>query len=76
MTTSQLLKWAGSKRAEGWLGRRATQADFRYMSEMCQDIAKALDSHRDIDANAIMARLEEKMMVARKAAVFGGKGRK
>lgn len=73
MTLIQALRWTGSKRAEGWLGRRTTSADFAHLAEMCTDIARALATHRDVDANALLARLETKLGAAKKTPVFGGR---
>lgn len=73
MTISQMLKWQGSKRAEGWLGRRAARLDFAHMSELCTDIARALEAHRDIDANELLSRLQTKIDTSRKLPVFGGR---
>jgi len=76
MTMLQAIKWAGSKRAEGWLGRRSAVSDFQHMAGLCKDIAQALDTHRDVDANEMMARLQAKMDLAKRLPAFGGKATK
>lgn len=73
MTTIRALRWVGSKKAEGWLGRRAAVADFGHVAELAADIARALDTHRDVDANELLARLQARLATVTKAPVFGGK---
>lgn len=69
-TLEQMLRWAGSKAAEGWLGRRQAKADFDEMATLCKDIAEALGTHRDVDAHGMMVRLQAKLEKAQKAPCF------
>lgn len=76
MTMPQLARWTSSKVAEGWLGRRQTVADAKYLAGMMHDMAVAIDQHRDHDANALMARIEKSMDGLRGAKVFVGRAKR
>lgn len=64
--------WQGSKKAEGWLGRKNAVAVFRQLAELCEDAADQLDRHSDLGALNILARICVKLENIKDMPCFTG----